>query len=57
LGVYQRVPSQSVGTEELNDFAKMRVAELAVIDADTTARRFGNELRWNAATYRLALGI
>jgi L-arabinose isomerase len=51
------VPSQSVGTEELNDFAKMWVAELAVIDADTTARRFGNELRWNAATYRLALGI
>jgi L-arabinose isomerase len=56
-GPHHTVLSQSVGTEELNDFAEMMGAELAVIDADTTARRFGNELRWNTASYRLALGI
>jgi L-arabinose isomerase len=56
-GPHHTVLSQSIGTEELNDFAAMMGTELSVIDADTTARRFGNELRWNAASYRLALGI
>ena len=31
-------------------------AELVIIDADTTPRRFNNELRWNSAYHRLNLG-
>ncbi len=31
--------------------------ELVHIDADTTPHRFLQELRWNAAYYRLADGI
>jgi L-arabinose isomerase len=30
--------------------------ELVLIDADTTPRQFGNELRWNAAYHQLRLG-
>ena len=55
-GPHHTVLSQSVGTEELSDFAAMTGTELVIIDADTTARRFGNELRWNAAYHRLHLG-
>jgi L-arabinose isomerase len=56
-GPHHTVLSQSVGIEELNDFAEMMDTELAVMVAGITARRFGNELRWNAAPYRLAFGI
>ena len=31
--------------------------ELVIIDAETTTRRFANELRWNQAYYRLAQGF
>jgi L-arabinose isomerase len=31
--------------------------EALVIDADTTSRRFQQELRWNAAYRRLAEGL
>jgi hypothetical protein len=29
--------------------------ELLIIDADTDRRSFANEIRWNAAAYRLGL--
>jgi L-arabinose isomerase len=55
-GPHHTVLSQAVGTEELNDFAAMIGTELVVIDANTTTRQFGNELRWNSAFHRLGLG-
>jgi L-arabinose isomerase len=51
------VLSQAVGVEELDDLATMTGVELAVIDAQTTPRRFAAELRWNQAYYRLARGF
>jgi len=35
----------------------MARTELLVIDEETTLREFQNEVRWNAAYYRLAQGI
>jgi L-arabinose isomerase len=54
---HHTVLSQAVGVEELTDLAEMSRTELVVIDADTTPRRFANELRWNQAYYRLARGF
>ena len=39
------------------DFADIAEVELAVIDSDTTVRGFAQQLRWNAAYYRLAQGL
>jgi L-arabinose isomerase len=49
--------STAVGVEVFRDFADMAATELLVIDNDTTLRGFQNEVRWNAAYYRLAQGI
>ncbi|MEV0349003.1 L-arabinose isomerase [Nonomuraea sp. NPDC050680] len=54
---HHTVLSTAVGTEELTDLADMLGVELLVIDADTTARGFAKELRWNQAYYRLAQGF
>jgi len=54
-GPHHTVLSAAVGVEELTDFAAMVRTELALIDADTTHRAFRNELRWNAAAYKLGL--
>ncbi|MFE6223100.1 MULTISPECIES: L-arabinose isomerase [unclassified Streptomyces] len=43
--------------EELDDLAEMLRTELAVIDEDTTVRRFTRELRWNQAYHRLAQSL
>jgi L-arabinose isomerase len=56
-GPHHTVLSQSVGTEELTDFARMVGVELLVIDGATTSRDFGNEIRWNQAAYRLGMGF
>jgi len=56
-GPHHTVLSQSVGTEELTDFARMVGVELLVIDDATTSRDFGNEIRWNQAAYRLGMGF
>ena len=48
---FEREIPQSV----IFDFAAMVRTELALIDADTTHRAFRNELRWNAAAYKLGL--
>lgn len=56
-GPHHTVLSQAVGVDELHDLAEMSTTELVVIDADTTPRRFADELRWNQAYYRLARGF
>jgi L-arabinose isomerase len=56
-GPHHTVLSTAVGVDELTDLAEMTSTELVVIDEDTTARRFVNELRWNQAYYRLARGF
>jgi L-arabinose isomerase len=56
-GPHHTVLSQSVGTEELTDFARMIGVELLVIDGSTERRAFGNEIRWNQAAYRLGMGF
>ncbi|MEU8271403.1 L-arabinose isomerase [Sphaerisporangium sp. NPDC049002] len=54
---HHTVLSAAVGAEELTDLADMLGVELVLIDADTTSRRFSQELRWNQAYYRLAQGF
>jgi L-arabinose isomerase len=44
--------SQSLSTENLQDFADMANVELLCIDKQTQLRHFRNELRWNAAAYK-----
>jgi L-arabinose isomerase len=56
-GPHHTVLSQSVGTEELTDFARMIGVELLVIDDATNRRDLGNEIRWNQAAYRLGMGF
>jgi L-arabinose isomerase len=48
--------SQALATEHLQDFADMADMELLCIDADTSIRRFRNELRWNEAAWILKRG-
>lgn len=49
--------STAVGVEAFTDFAEILGVELALIDETTTVRGFKNELRWNAAYFRLAQGF
>jgi L-arabinose isomerase len=54
---HHTVLTTQVGVEVFADFAEMVGTELLVIDADTSARTFARELRWNQAYYRLAEGL
>jgi len=54
---HHTVLSKAVGREVWEDFAEMTGVEALVIDADTTTRRFQQELRWSAAYRRLAQGL
>jgi L-arabinose isomerase len=54
---HHTVMSTAIGLEEFEDFAQMAATELLVIDEHTTVREFTNQVRWNAAYYRLAQGI
>lgn len=56
-GPHHTVLSTAVGTEELEDFARIAAVELAIIDAATTRRGFANELRWNQAAHRLGVAL
>jgi len=49
--------STAVGVDAFRDYAAMAGVELLVIDESTTIPAFENEIRWNAAYYRLAAGI
>ncbi|HZG92374.1 MAG TPA: L-arabinose isomerase [Pseudonocardia sp.] len=53
-GPHHTVLSTALDTETVADLAELARTELLVIDEDTTSRRFGRELRWNQAYYRLA---
>ena len=54
---HHTVLSSAVGAEELADLADILGVELLTIDADTTIRRFTQEIRWNQAYHRLAQGF
>ncbi|GAA4711587.1 L-arabinose isomerase [Nocardioides conyzicola] len=54
---HHTVLSKAVGREVWEDFSEMTGVEALVIDADTTTRRFQQELRWSAAYRRLAEGL
>ena len=54
---HHTVMSTAVGVEVFRDFAEIGGLELLVIDDDTTTRDFQREVEWNAAYYRLALGL
>ncbi|MEU4393943.1 L-arabinose isomerase [Kribbella sp. NPDC023855] len=54
---HHTVLSSSVTSDELNDLATMLRTELLTIDANTDARQFQKEIRWNQAYHRLALGL
>ncbi len=56
-GPHHTVLSTALTAEHLWDFADITATELALIDTDTTVRRFSQELRWNQAYYRLAQGF
>ena len=49
--------STAIGADAFRDYARMAGVELLVIDESTTTLAFENELRWNAAYYRLAGGV
>jgi L-arabinose isomerase len=51
---HHTVLSTALTSEHLADLADMIDTELVSIDADTSVRRFRQELRWNAAYRRLA---
>ncbi|MGM1018899.1 MAG: L-arabinose isomerase [Actinomycetota bacterium] len=54
---HHTVMSTAVGVDAFRDFADMAEIELLVIDEDTTLRAFQQEVRGNAAYYRLAQGL
>jgi L-arabinose isomerase len=54
---HHTVMSTAVGVDVFRDFADMARTELLVIDDSTTLRGFQQEVRWNAAYYRLAQSI
>ncbi|GAA3642110.1 L-arabinose isomerase [Microbacterium awajiense] len=54
---HHTVMTTAVGIEVFRDFAEIAGVELLTIDEATTVRGFQRELRWNAAYYRLALGL
>jgi L-arabinose isomerase len=49
--------TQAVDREALEDFAEIAGVELLTIGADTNARRFRDEIRWNQVYYHLAGGL
>ena len=54
---HHTVMSTQIGVDVLRDFAAMSGVELLVIDHDTTLPAFEQQLRSNAAYYRLAQGL
>ena len=49
--------SRALDTEVFADFAEILGIELVVIDAETSMRRFANELNWGQAYYQLFGGL
>jgi L-arabinose isomerase len=53
-GPHHTAYSQGVGLQVIEDFAEMLDLELLAIDASTSARQFGKEVRWTQAYRHLA---
>ncbi len=53
-GPHHSVLTAALGVDEISDWATIAGIELVVIDGDTKLRSLINELRWNAAYYRLS---
>jgi len=56
-GPHHTVLSSALTSDHLWDLTDMTGSELALVDASTTTRRLGQELRWNQAYHRLAQGF
>ncbi len=56
-GPHHTVLSTALSSEHLADLAEMTGTELALIDAESSTRRFTQELRWSQAYHRLARGL
>ncbi|GAB2865735.1 L-arabinose isomerase [Actinocorallia aurea] len=56
-GPHHTVLTRALDAETLYDMSEMLGVELLTIGADTTPRRFAQEIRWNQAYYRLAQGF
>ncbi len=56
-GPHHTVLSTSLSSEHLADLAEMTGTELALIDAQSSTRRFTQELRWSQAYFRLSQGL
>jgi L-arabinose isomerase len=54
---HHTVMSTAVGIDVFREFARIARVEFLAIDEDTTVRGFEDEVRWNAAYYRLAGGV
>ncbi|MEA9986661.1 L-arabinose isomerase [Subtercola sp. RTI3] len=54
---HHTVMSTALDLETFADFADIARTELLIIDSSTTTRAFANEVRYNAAYYRLAQGL
>jgi L-arabinose isomerase len=54
---HHTVMSTAVGVEAFADFARMAGTEFLAIDSSTTVAGFAQDLRANAAYYRLARGL
>ena len=54
---HHTVMSTAVGIDVFREFARMARVEFLAIDEGTTIRGFEDEVRWNAAYYRLAGGV
>ncbi len=56
-GPHHTVLSAALTAEHLVDLAEMTGTELALIDGESSTRRFVQELRWTQAYHRLAEGL
>ncbi len=56
-GPHHTVLSTALSSEHLADLAEMTGTELALIDAQSSTRRFTQELRWSQAYHRLAQSL
>ena len=54
---HHTVMTNQLGLEAWEDFARIAGVELLVIDESTTVRSFEDQVRANAAYYRLAQGL
>jgi L-arabinose isomerase len=56
-GAHHTAFSQAVGTQHLEDFARIAGVELALIDGTTTLRQFDKELAWEEIYHLLARAL